>query len=86
MVDLEVQRAGDAGAHESQESAAKETEASETVAADNEPEDKTSSDPETGSSNGTIATEHRALLSDTRHGTVWYCIALLVLAIMANFI
>jgi len=60
-----VQRASDAAAHESEENAAKETEANEKVDVDNEPEDKTSIDPETSSSDNTIVTELRALLSDT---------------------
>ena len=66
--DHEVQRARSSAANEGQENSTEENEAKENVpatkiAVDNLPEDKPSTDPETGSSNR-IA-ELRALLSDT---------------------
>ena len=66
--DQELQRASGSAADDSQENSTKENAASEKVAAtkiagDNVPEDKTSPDPETGSSNRTA--ELRAFLSDT---------------------
>ena len=64
----EVQRGSGSAGNESEENSTDENEAKENVAAtkiavDNVPEDKTFTDPETGSSNRT--TELRALLSDT---------------------
>lgn len=63
--DHELQKASDAAANEIQEKATKEndTVAATKIAVDDEPKDKISTDPETGSFNRT--TELRALLSDT---------------------
>lgn len=70
--DHEVQRASGYAANESQENSTEENEkenvAATKIAGDNVPEDKTSTDPETGSSNRTA--ELRALLSDTVSSTI----------------